>query len=311
MARRRRGRAIDGVLLLDKPKGLSSNQALSRVRWLFQASKAGHTGTLDPMATGLLPICFGEATKFSSFALEADKRYVARVQLGVTTDSGDAEGAVLQHRPVPVLDDALITQVLSQFRGEIEQIPPMYSALKYQGRPLYELAREGIEIKRAPRRINIYHMRLLELDAEAGWFDLDVKCSKGTYIRTLAMDIGEVLGCGAHLTALRRLRTGPFDAQGMCTIEQLEDLGEARDTRLLPVDSLIMHLPKLEASAEMAARLNLGQAIPAESVLYSSCEQDALPADSIARLYCDERLLGLVTMTAEGTLAPRRLMRSS
>ncbi|ANF56069.1 tRNA pseudouridine(55) synthase TruB [Halotalea alkalilenta] len=303
MAKRRRGRPVDGVLLLDKPKGLSSNRALQRARGIFQAAKAGHTGTLDPMATGLLPICFGEATKFSSFALDADKRYLARVQLGITTDSGDAEGVVLEERPVPALDEAGIECVLARFRGEIEQIPPMFSALKHQGRPLYELAREGREIERAPRRVTIYHMRLVSLDADAGWFDLEVDCSKGTYIRTLGMDIGAALGCGAHLSALRRLRTGPFEASAMVGLDALEALGEERDVRLLPVDALIAHLPRLETDEPTALLLNQGRRI--------RCATGSHAPGTMARLYCDERLLGLVTVTEEGELAPRRLLRDA
>lgn len=308
MARRRRGRDLDGVLLLDKPKGLSSNQALSRARWLFQASKAGHTGTLDPMATGLLPVCFGEATKFSSYALEADKRYVARVQLGTTTDTGDAEGQVLQTRPFTGITEADVLAAIAQFHGEIDQTPPMYSALKHNGTPLYELARQGIEIKRAPRRINLYHMRLVEWNADAGWFDLDVTCSKGTYIRTLGMDIGEVLGCGAHLTALRRLNTGHFDAEGMYSLEQLEALGDERDAHLLPMDSLIQHLPRVDITAELAAKLALGQRIPVNDCVHMEASVAQMEP---LRVYSDDRLLGLVTLTEEGLLAPKRLIRST
>ncbi|WP_025731807.1 tRNA pseudouridine(55) synthase TruB [Carnimonas nigrificans] len=305
MARRRRGRDIDGVLLLDKPKGLSSNQALGRVRWLYQAAKAGHTGTLDPMATGLLPVCLGEATKFSSFALEADKGYIARVQLGVSTDSGDAEGKVVAEHSLPALSESLLRSTLEAFKGEIEQVPPMFSALKHQGRPLYELAREGKEIKRAPRQVTLYDIALREFDLESGWFDVEVTCSKGTYIRTLAMDIGEKLGCGAHLTALRRIKTGRFDASALLSIEAIEAAGDTRDAWLLPLDCLIDHLPRLDIDAERAARLNLGQQIDAVE------GSEPLTVDSTARIYCDERLLGLVTVTAQGLLAPRRLMRST
>lgn len=301
MARRRRGRDIDGVLLLDKPKGLSSNQALGRARWLYQAAKAGHTGTLDPMATGLLPICLGEATKFSAYALDADKRYLARVQLGSTTDTGDAEGKVISQSPLPVLTAASIEAALTGFRGAIEQVPPMFSALKHQGRPLYELAREGKEIKRAPRRVNLYNVRLVDFDASEGWFDIDVECSKGTYIRTLAMDLGEALGCGAHLTALRRTHTGPFDIAHSIDLDGLEALGDDRDARLLPVDVLIEGLPSLSIDEARAGRLALGQQIDAEAVPEPG---------STVRMYCHERLLGLVTVTDEGRLAPRRLVRS-
>ena len=213
MARRRRGTPIDGVLLLDKAPGVSSNRALQQVRRLYDAQKAGHTGTLDPMATGLLPVCFGEATKFSAYLLDADKRYRARIRLGEITDTGDADGEVIERRPVAAFADTDIENALAGLRGEIDQVPPMYSALKHQGRPLYELARQGKTIARAARRVTVYDMRLLERDADG--FELDVTCSKGTYIRSLAEDIGQALGCGAHITALRRLRTGAFDAAGM------------------------------------------------------------------------------------------------
>lgn len=301
MARRRRGLPVDGVLLLDKPQGMSSNRALQKARGLFQAQKAGHTGTLDPMATGLLPVCFGEATKFSAHLLEADKCYRARVQLGVTTDSGDAEGNVLEHRAVPELNEARLLAVIERFIGEIEQVPPMYSALKHQGRPLYELARAGKEIERAPRRVKIYHIALLEMEQDH--FDIDVSCSKGTYIRTLAEDLGAALGCGAHLSRLRRLKTGPFVADSMVDFATLEagDDAALRDA-LLPVDVLLQHLPRLEVDRGAAEKVMLGQRIGADT--------DELGPDGLARLYHDERLLGLVVVTAPGELAPKRMISS-
>lgn len=310
MARRRRGLPIDGVLLLDKPRGVSSNHALQRARRLFQAQKAGHTGTLDPMATGLLPVCFGEATKFSSHLLESDKVYRTRVHLGVTTATGDAEGEVLERRPVAALGDADIERVLARFRGEIEQVPPMHSALKHQGRPLYELARAGRTIERAPRRVTVYDTRLLGRDAEG--FELEVACSKGTYIRTLAEDIGQALGCGAHITALRRLRSGPFGASseapaepGMQTLEELEayDDPAERGSALLPMDMLVAHLPRLDVDDTTAGRLLHGQRAPADT--------DGLPTDSPVRLYRDRAFLGLVTVTAAGEVAPRRLIATA
>ena len=227
MPRRRRGLPVNGVVLLDKPKGLSSNHALQRVRRLFDAQKAGHTGTLDPMATGLLPICLGEATKFSAHLLEADKMYRTRVELGVITDTGDAEGTVLERREVPNLAVEDIESVLTRFRGEIDQVPPMYSALKHQGKKLYELAREGKQVERAARRVSVYDARLLSFEGTA--FELEVSCSKGTYIRTLAEDIGHALGCGAHISQLRRLKTGPFDGDAMWTLEALEALASQAD----------------------------------------------------------------------------------
>lgn len=303
MARRRRGLPINGVLLLDKPQGVSSNHALQRARRLFQAQKAGHTGTLDPMATGLLPVCFGEATKFSSHLLEADKVYRARVKLGEITDTGDAEGEVVERMVVPHLQASDVETVLAAFRGEIEQVPPMYSALKHEGRPLYELARQGKTIERAVRRVKVYDTRLLSHGTEG--FELEVACSKGTYIRTLAEDIGRALGCGAHITALRRLKTGPFDAGGMHSLESLEALPDqaAREAVLLPMDVLVAHLPALAVEDAQASRLLHGQ--PAIS------DTQGLAPQSLARLYRDTAFLGLVTVKASGEIAPRRLLSTA
>ncbi|QQK62847.1 tRNA pseudouridine(55) synthase TruB [Cobetia sp. cqz5-12] len=303
MARRRRGLPIDGVLLLDKPKGMSSNYALQKARRLYQAQKAGHTGTLDPMATGLLPVCFGEATKFSSHLLEADKVYRARIKFGQVTDTGDAEGTVIREREIPELAQARLDAVLDRFRGEIDQVPPMYSALKHQGRPLYELARQGIEIERAVRRVTIYNMALLARHSDG--IEIEVAVSKGTYIRSLAEDIGEALGCGAHLTALRRLKTGPFTGDAMLDFERLEALADqqAREGVLLPVDILLDHLPRLDITAEMARMILRGQ--QAETTTGS------LEVDSLARVYQDQQLLGLVRIAAEGVIAPRRLLSSA
>lgn len=303
MARRRRGLPVNGVLLFDKPRGLSSNQALQRVRRLFQAQKAGHTGTLDPMATGLLPILFGEATKFSSHLLEADKVYRTRIKLGEITDTGDAEGQVIERLPVRRFSKADLGDVLERFRGEIEQVPPMYSALKHQGRPLYELAREGKTIERAVRCVRVYDTRLLSHDGDG--FELEVSCSKGTYIRTLAEDIGRDLGCGAHITALRRLETGPFAGDGMHTLEALQALPDqtAREALLLPVDVLVTHLPSISVDEAQARRLLYGQ--PA------GVDTRGLEDDSLARLYRDEAFLGLVTVKAAGEIAPRRLLDTS
>ncbi|MBS4153727.1 tRNA pseudouridine(55) synthase TruB [Cobetia sp. MC34] len=303
MARRRRGLPIDGVLLLDKPKGMSSNYALQKARRLYQAQKAGHTGTLDPMATGLLPVCFGEATKFSSHLLEADKVYRARIKFGQVTDTGDAEGTVIREREISEIAPAELDAVLDRFRGEIDQVPPMYSALKHQGRPLYELARQGIEIERAVRRVTIYNMALLARHSDG--IEIEVAVSKGTYIRSLAEDIGEALGCGAHLTALRRLKTGPFTGDAMLDFERLEALADqqAREGVLLPVDILLDHLPRLDITAEMARMILRGQ--QAETTTGS------LEVDSLARVYQDQQLLGLVRIAAEGVIAPRRLLSSA
>jgi tRNA pseudouridine55 synthase len=232
---------VHGVLLLNKPVGISSNAALQKAKWLLNAKKAGHTGTLDPFADGLLPLCFGEATKFSAYLLDADKTYRAVMQLGVVTTTGDPEGEVLATRSVAV-SRSEFEAVLPRFRGEIEQIPPMHSALKHQGRPLYEYARAGIEIDRPPRRVTIHRLDVVECSPPR--VVIDVQCSAGTYIRTLAQDIGAALGCGAHLTALTRLASGGFSLADACTLDELETLpATQRGTRLLPVDSLVAHLP--------------------------------------------------------------------
>ena len=302
MARRRRGLPIDGVLLLDKPRGVSSNHALQRVRRLYQAQKAGHTGTLDPMATGLLPVCFGEATKFSSQLLEADKVYRTYVRLGEITDTGDADGEVIERRPVPALEAADIERGLGDFRGEIEEIPPMHSALKHQGKPLYQLAREGKTIARAPRRVTVYDTRLI--GREPAGFELEVACSKGTYIRTLAGDIGTALGCGAHISALRRLKTGPFKAADMFDFATLEaGLTDGGHQALLPMDVLVAHLPRLDVDDATAQRVLHGQRAPVDTI--------GLTNDSLVRLYRDAAFLGLVAVTAAGEIAPRRLVAAA
>ena len=237
-------RPVHGVFLLNKPLDISSNGALQRVRWLFRAEKAGHTGALDPLATGLLPICLGEATKFSHYLLDSVKRYQTTVKLGKTTTTGDVEGDILQERDVPKLTQEKIEQVLAQFRGDIFQVPPMYSALKKHGKPLYELARQGIVIEREPRPIQILALNLIGFTQDS--LTLDVTCSKGTYIRVLGEDIGEALGCGGHLSALHRTATGSFDLIPEYTIEQLERLTEQeREALLLPVYAPVEHLPRV------------------------------------------------------------------
>lgn len=249
-------RIVDGVLLLDKPQGLSSNHALQAARRLLNAAKAGHTGTLDPMATGLLPLTFGEATKFSQMLLDADKTYEAVVQLGVETDSGDAEGRVVATHPVAVTEAAVV-EVLSRFRGDIEQVPPMYSALKRDGKALYEYAREGVELEREARRVTIHALELLAFDGDR--FGIRVACSKGTYIRTLAMDIGAALGCGAHLETLRRTGSGGLTLDGALTLDRLEAMDEAqRDACLRPADALLGDCPVVRLAAEDAARFLSG-----------------------------------------------------
>ncbi len=240
-------RPVHGLLLLDKPLGLSSNQALQKAKWLLRAEKAGHTGTLDPLATGVLPLCFGAATKFSQLHLDADKSYEAVARLGVTTTTGDAEGTVLRERSVSV-DDSAVELVRARFVGQITQLPPMHSALKKDGKPLYEYARAGLDVEREPRRVTILALEATLVQDELGAsLRLRVRCTKGTYIRTLAEDIGEALGCGAHLTALRRTETGGFAMAGCVALEQLEQLPEhERLARLRPVDDLLAgHVPVL------------------------------------------------------------------
>ncbi|AOZ00145.1 tRNA pseudouridine(55) synthase TruB [Cupriavidus sp. USMAHM13] len=301
-------RDVHGVLLLDKPLGLSSNDALVRAKRLLRANKAGHTGTLDPLATGLLPLCFGEATKFSQDLLEADKTYEATVCLGVTTASGDAEGEVLQQRPVTCGPEAL-NAVLARFIGEIEQVPPMYSALKKDGRPLYEYARAGQTVERAARRVTIHELALLDctLPAQPG-FSMRVRCSKGTYIRTLAEDIGEALGCGAHLTALRRTQVGDLSLAGAVTLEQIEQQAdEQRPALLAPVDALLQRCPPVSLDVAASARFLQGQRIARRDLPAGA---PALQEEMLARVYAaeDGRLLGVARMR-EGALRPERLVR--
>jgi tRNA pseudouridine55 synthase len=249
-------RALHGVLLLDKPVGPSSNAVLGRARRLWRAEKAGHTGTLDPLASGLMVVCFGAATKFAQVGLDADKRYLATVHLGVTREGGDLEGRVLRERPV-ACDRATIDAAVAHFVGEIDQLPPMHSALKREGRPLYELARQGIEVERAPRRVCVHAIDIVSFDAPV--LVLDVRCSKGTYIRTLAGDIGEALGCGAHLAGLRRTATGPFEIDAAITLDDAERLDEPqRDAHLLPPDALVAHWPRIDLDAGDAARFLTG-----------------------------------------------------
>lgn len=250
MPRRSNALPIDGVLLLDKPGGMTSNSALQRARRLMNARKAGHTGTLDPLATGLLPICFGEATKFGGYLLDSDKGYRAEIRLGERTDTGDAEGQVVERRPVEV-DRNRIEQVLAGFRGIQAQVPPMYSALKRDGRPLYELARAGMTVERQARQVCIHELALI--DSGPATLHIEVLCSKGTYIRVLAEDIGEALGCGAHIRALRRTRVGPFGIAAGVGIEQLEDREPAdRAGLLLPVDILLQDLTRIALPDESA-----------------------------------------------------------
>ncbi len=291
---------IDGVLLLDKPSSMTSNAALQKAKWLLNAAKAGHTGTLDPMATGLLPICFGEATKFAGELLGADKRYAATIRLGIRTDTADAEGQVLETRPVAVRREQ-VEAVLDRFRGDIQQVPPMHSALKRDGRPLYEYARKGIELERAPRAVTIFSLDLCILDGDRIEFNVD--CSKGTYVRTLAQDIGEALGCGGHLIALRRTRIGNLHLEDAVTLEALEALPpESRAGLLRPADALLSVLPRLDLDEAAALRFGHGQAVRAGEG--SSATQ--------WRVYAaDGRFLGLGRAGPDGQVAPARLVATA
>lgn len=298
MAARRKGDAVDGVLLLDKPGGITSNIALQKARRLLNAAKAGHTGTLDPIATGLLPLAFGEATKFSADLLEADKEYEATLALGVRTTTADAEGEVVETRPVAVTR-AQLEAVLAGFTGTIEQTPPMHSALKRDGRPLYDYARRGIEIERAPRSVRIERLVLLAFDGAAA--RVVVECSKGTYVRTLAEDIGAALGCGAHLAALRRTRVGDLTLERAVTLAVLEVMPAAvRREWLLPVDALLRDLPRIDLGDRQAALFAHG----------GQLDVGVLPeGPGRRRVYGpDERLLGLADLDERGVLNPRRLI---
>ena len=289
-------REIDGVFLLNKPLGFSSNQALKKIQWLFNAKKAGHTGTLDPMASGLLPICIGEATKFSHRLLEANKTYIATIQLGVTTTTGDQEGEVVSQKDV-ILKPNQLEETLQKFTGDITQIPPMFSALKFEGKPLYEYARQGIEIERKSRRVTIYDITLNKI--EESIVILEVSCSKGTYIRTLAEDIGHALGCGAYLKGLERTQTGNFQLSDALTIEAIEAMSMAsREKTLLPVDALLEGLSSIKLTLTETEAIKKGQAIDFNG-----------KNDNELRLYgASGQFLGVGQPDLQGRLFPKRLI---
>ncbi|VAX07666.1 tRNA pseudouridine(55) synthase [hydrothermal vent metagenome] len=298
---KQRGRNVQGILLLDKPLGITSNAALQQVKRIFRARKAGHTGSLDPLANGLLPICFGSATKISAYLLDANKHYRVKVKLGITTTTADAEGEVLETRPVEGVTEPDVRKVLEGFLGEIQQLPPMYSALKHNGERLYKLARQGIEVEREPRGVTIYALELLSYDLLE--IELDVSCSKGTYIRTLAEDVGEALGCGAHVSALRRTGVGPFGMDGMvdaATIEATAELGlDALDQLLLPVDSAVSDWPEVRVSDDAAYYLRQGQAVQVPKA----------PTEGWVRLYAGEGVfLGVGQIQDDGKVATKRLI---
>jgi tRNA pseudouridine55 synthase len=292
---------INGILLLNKSIGLTSNAALQQVKHLLNAKKAGHTGSLDPLATGMLPICFGEATKFSQYLLESDKHYRVQVTLGIKTTTGDAEGQVVATKPVQVTSENL-AQVIKQFTGSIQQIPPMFSALKHQGTPLYELARKGIEVERKPRTVEIY--RLSYDGLQENQFNLDVECSKGTYVRTLVEDIGEVLGCGAHVSGLHRVSVFPYQQATMYTFAELEQLlkekGPSALTQLLlPIESSVHVLPIVKLSASLLFYVRMGQPVMVPH----------LPAQGLVRLVAEDGLfVGVGEILEDGRVAPRRLV---
>jgi len=308
MARRRKGRPINGVVLIDKPTGISSNDTLQKVKRLFFAEKAGHTGALDPLATGMLPICLGEATKFSQFLLDSDKRYRVIAKLGERTDTSDSDGEVVETREVNVDRETLI-RCIEKFRGETDQVPSMFSALKYQGRPLYEYARQGIEVPRESRKITVYDIVLHRFENDE--VEMEVHCSKGTYIRTIVDDLGEMLGCGAHVTMLRRTGVAKYPYENMVTLEQLNELVEqahreerspydALDALLLPMDTAVQDLPEVNLVAELVDMVQHGQAV----------QVFGAPTDGIVRMTGgeDKLFLGVAEIDNDGKVAPKRLV---
>ncbi len=308
MARRRKGRAIDGVLVLDKPGGMTSNACLQRAKRALGAAKAGHTGSLDPLATGVLPLCFGEATKLSRFLLDADKEYDSTFVLGVATSTADAEGEVLERRDAAGITQAQVERVLAEFRGAIEQTPPMYSALKHQGRPLYELARAGVEVERRARRVMIHSLELLAYTpGEQGRLKVRVRCSKGTYVRTLAQDIGAALGCGGHVSELRRTCSGPFSLLRSVDLDQVEQLAAQQDLArlrglLLPVDSAIEGMATVVLPETSSYYLRQGQPVLAAR----------MPTAGWVRIVDESgEFLGIGEILDDGRLAPRRLIATT
>lgn len=298
---------VHGILLLNKPLNLTSNAAIQRAKFLFGTKKAGHTGSLDPLATGMLPVCFGEATKFSRFLLESDKYYRVTAQLGIKTSTGDKEGTIIAEKTVPVLTQEILENTLQQFVGNIKQIPPMHSALKHQGKPLYELARKGIEIERAPREIKIYKLQLLNLDLSLDQFTIDVHCSKGTYIRTLVEDIGEQLGCGAHVAMLHRSAVAPYDQQPMYSLDDLHQAKqEGHDVLLkllLPIATALQTLPSIILSTNSAFYFCQGQAVTVPQ----------LPnTDNFISVFSDnQKFIGIGKILEDGRLTPKRLIAES
>lgn len=301
MSRRKsRGRAVSGIVLLDKPLNMSSNKALQTVKRLFNAAKAGHTGSLDPLATGMLPICLGEATKVSQYLLEADKVYQVSFKLGEMTTTGDAEGEVIETASFEDITVEQITNILSQFIGDIDQVPPMYSALRHDGQRLYELARKGIEVERKSRRVHISDIEFLSFDA--GIVELKVACSKGTYIRTLAEDIARALGTVSYVTRLHRIEVGSFSGFTMVSLKQLEKVAEEGerqlDKLLLPVDVGIQDMAEIQLNDDLTYYIKQGQAVQVRQA----------PAEGLVRLYDGRRFIGIGEVIDDGRIAPKRLM---
>ena len=302
--RRRKGRSISGIIVLDKAVGLSSNMALQEVKWLFEANKAGHTGSLDPLATGVLPLCLGEATKVSQFLLNSDKRYRARIKLGIRTDSADSEGQVIAECDEVNVSREQVEQPLQSFKGETQQIPPMHSALKVDGVPLYKLAREGKTISREARNICVYELELTDFQGDE--IELEITCSKGTYIRTIADDLGQDLGCGAHIIALRRLQAGAFTEADCVSTDALREVKEKHgmdrlDQNLIPMDRAIEDLPEVNLPSIAASQFKNGQ-----SVLVRH-----LPEEGLVRLYEEEQFIGIGCIDDDGKVAPKRLILTS
>jgi len=301
--RRKSGRDLTGIVLLDKPVGVGSTEVLQRVKNLFQARKAGHTGSLDRLASGLLPLCFGEATKISGFLLDADKRYRSTFRLGVVTSTGDAEGEVIEQQEPPRLDEGTIHRVLAEFNGDIEQIPPMHSAIKHQGQRLYKLAHQGLTVERQPRTVTIYRLDLL--GHGDGRLDVEVECSKGTYIRTLAEDIGKRLGCGASVETLHRFGAGPFDGADMVPLTELMARAErgldALDEVLLPIEAAVAHWPGVSLPDAVAYYLRRGQPVLVPHA----------PTEGWVRIFAGgDRFVGVGEVLDDGRVAPRRLMNA-
>jgi tRNA pseudouridine55 synthase len=307
--RRNRGRSVNGIFLLDKPQGLSSNQALQRVKNIFDANKAGHTGALDPLATGVLPICLGEATKFSQFLLDSDKHYLSTFTLGVSTETGDSEGAILNDQDASAITEQQIEAAIADFCGDIKQVPSMYSALKHNGQPLYKLARQGIEIEREARDITVFSYQILAYrPGPQAQLDVQLHVSKGTYVRSLAEDLGKALGCGAHVRALRRNIAGPFSDSEVITLPELQAMAENADPSdldhlLKPMDIPVADRMAVELSETVAAYFQLGQPVMSTQAFREGQEGD------IVRVFREGgAFLGVATVTDDGKIAPKRLV---